>query len=425
MSEWRRVKVAEIAAPTKGAIAIGPFGSAIKADQYSSTGVPVVRGQNIRAGKDLDTRDLVFVPEELAVKLKRSMVHEGDLVFPHRGAIGSVGLVAGQSFLLSSSMMKLTVDRTKADPAFILYYFRGPGHRELMIRASTVGTPGIAQPLSSLRDIDLNLPPVALQRAIANVLSVLDDKIAANTKLATTAEALLRLEFRRLGIDREPAVDKAIILQDLIHLNPARPKPNEENPVYVDMARLPTAGFAISRWTRRPPSGGVRFANGDTVMARITPCLENGKVGYIDFLGSDEVGIGSTEYIVMRSREDAGVPLQLAYFLARSPRFHSYAIQQMVGTSGRQRVGAKDLNGFRLTAPDAGELARFGAIAGPLFRRVRAATDESTRLAATRDAILPALISGRLTVRGAETTVESAVDGGDVEPETLATGTLW
>ena len=84
MSKWPLVKVAEIAAPHKGAIAIGPFGSAMKADSYVEQGVPVIRGANLTGGRKF-SGDFKYVAEETADKLSRSNVHAGDLVFPHRG----------------------------------------------------------------------------------------------------------------------------------------------------------------------------------------------------------------------------------------------------------------------------------------------------------------------------------------------------
>lgn len=81
------------------------------------------------------------------------------------------------------------------------------------------------------------------------------------------------------------------------------------------------------------------FINGDSLLARITPCLENGKSAYVDFLEEGQVGWGSTEYIVMRSKDP--FPLEMSYFILRHEAFRNYAIQSMNGSSGRQRTDAK------------------------------------------------------------------------------------
>jgi len=84
-------------------------------------------------------------------------------------------------------------------------------------------------------------------------------------------------------------------------------------------------------------NGGMKFKNGDTILARITPCLENGKTSQVTILDDDEVGFGSTEYIVLR--EKTGITNKdFIYYLSISPKFRDIAIKSMVGTSGRQRV---------------------------------------------------------------------------------------
>lgn len=115
-------------------------------------------------------------------------------------------------------------------------------------------------------------------------------------------------------------------------------------------------------------------------------------MGFIDFLEWDGVGVGSREFIVMRSRP--GIPITFPYFLARTQRFRDFAIKRVVRTSGRQRLAARDLAVYALGRPGAGELQAFGGLAGSILGRVKAAVDESGLLAQTRDELLPLLISG-------------------------------
>ena len=152
----------------------------------------------------------------------------------------------------------------------------------------------------------------------------------------------------------------------------------------------------------RPFGSGMRFANGDTLLARITPCLENGKTAYIDFLRDDEIGWGSTEYILMKPIPP--LPGEFAYYLARSSRFREFAVQNMTGTSGCQRVPATALSGFRLPSPPVRIAREFGLSAHSLLTRAKSALHESRALAALRDALLPKLISGKVCVREAEKT---------------------
>ena len=189
-SDWETYSIEELAAPVPRAIAIGPFGSSMKANLYVEHGVPVIRGTNLGPSRGL-VGDFVYVSEETADRLAGANVREGDLVFPHRGAIGEVGIIEGAAarFVLSTSMMKLTCDREKVDPLYLYYFFRSAvGRHELLKNASQVGTPGIATPLSSLKSIGVMLPPLPEQRAIAHILGTLDDKIELNRRMNATLE---------------------------------------------------------------------------------------------------------------------------------------------------------------------------------------------------------------------------------------------
>ena len=220
--EWQTLTVDDIKAPGDRSIAIGPFGSRMKADAYVTKGVPVIRGNNIT-----DTRALaggfVFVSDETADQLHACNVYADDLVFPHRGAIGQVAIVPADGFeryMLSTSLMKLTCDKRRVDPQFVFYFFRSDlGRHALLQHASTVGTPGIGQPLTSLRSIMLQVPPLPEQRAIAHILGTLDDKIELNRRMSVTLEAMARALFKSWFVDFDPVRAK---MEDR---DPGLPKP--------------------------------------------------------------------------------------------------------------------------------------------------------------------------------------------------------
>lgn len=207
MSEWFKFRVDEIAKRT----VIGPFGSRMKSDTYTQSGVPVIRGTNITGGRSF-SGDWVYVSEMDADQLANCNVQAGDLVFPHRGAIGEVGIVPGDRdrYLISSSLMSLKCDETKADSLYLYYFFKShDGRHELLKNASQVGTPGIGQPLTSLRSIEVSLPPVEQQKAIAKVLGSLDDKIELNRRMNETLEAMARAIFQSWFVDFDPVRAKA------------------------------------------------------------------------------------------------------------------------------------------------------------------------------------------------------------------------
>ena len=116
-------------------------------------------------------------------------------------------------------------------------------------------------------------------------------------------------------------------------------------------------------------TGGSKFCNGDTIMARITPCLENGKTAFVDVLNDGEIGFGSTEFIVMRAKKGISDP-QFIYYLATSPFFRHIAIKSMVGSSGRQRVQQGVLDELELTVPPLGEHKKIGSFLARLDERI-------------------------------------------------------
>ena len=116
-------------------------------------------------------------------------------------------------------------------------------------------------------------------------------------------------------------------------------------------------------------AGGSKFCNGDTIMARITPCLENGKTAFVDVLDDGEVGFGSTEFIVLRAKKGISDP-QFVYYLATSPVFRNIAIKSMVGSSGRQRVQQSVLDELELTVPPLQEQERIGSFLAILDEKI-------------------------------------------------------
>ena len=98
-------------------------------------------------------------------------------------------------------------------------------------------------------------------------------------------------------------------------------------------------------------TGGSKFRNGDTLLARITPCLENGKTAKVDFLNENEIAFGSTEFIVLRAKPGM-TDENFIYYLATSPDFRNIAIKSMVGSSGRQRVQQNVLENTIIELPD-------------------------------------------------------------------------
>lgn len=126
-------------------------------------------------------------------------------------------------------------------------------------------------------------------------------------------------------------------LSDFTEINPYEKLPKGTIAKKISMEQLEPYKKFVSGYSLEAYSGGAKFRNGDTIMARITPCLENGKTAFVSTLEKNEVGFGSTEYIVFRAKDGISHP-DFVYYLVISSLVREPAIKSMVGSSGRQRV---------------------------------------------------------------------------------------
>ena len=268
-----------------------------------------------------------------------------------------------------------------------------------------------------IKEFVVQLPDLPTQRRIAAVLGALDDKIENNRKICENLEAQAQALFKSWFVDFEPWGGKMPEgwkkgkLGDLAECNPFRRLPKGVDARCVEMADLVTNGAFPSGWSTKKYTGGMKFRNGDTIVARITPCFENGKAAFINFLEEDEVGFGSTEYVVISSCSAA--PGGLFYSLVKSPDFITYAKSRMVGSSGRQRFNAEDVASFPLTIAPNNVYLELAPYYESIMEKIAQCGKESRALAEMRDALLPQLMSGRLRVDA--TACQGEIDVGKVE----------
>ena len=404
-------------------------GLAFRNIQFSPTGKPVIKIAEIKGGISGQTK---FTQQTFDESV---LVRPGDLLFSWSGQ-PETSIDAfwwrGQEGWLNQHVFRVTPDPC-VDSTFFYYLLRylKPNFVAIARNKQTTGLGHVTR--RDLENIEAALPPLPEQRAIAHILSTLDDKIELNRRMNQTLEEMARAIFQDWFVDfrpvraklegREPYLPRELwdlfpdrlvdselgeipegwevkALEQFVELNPSEPMKKGTIGPYIDMAALPTSGSSPEDAILREFTSGTRFRNGDTLIARITPCLENGKTAFVQSLPEDTVGWGSTEFIVMRSVPP--VPQQFTYFLARDPSFRSHAIQSMTGTSGRQRVQTETLATYSLPFPPADIWASFRGIVEQLFNRVESNRKEAASLAAQRDVLLPMLVSGDREVMSEE-----------------------
>ena len=185
-------------------------------------------------------------------------------------------------------------------------------------------------------------------------------------------------------------------LGEIVELNPKLAIKKGSNSEYVEMKDISATSASILNHRKREFTSGSKFQNGDTLLARITPCLENGKTGFVDFLPKDEIGWGSTEFVVLRAAQS--ISPYFIYCLSRYAPFREFAIQSMVGSSGRQRVVESILTEFPVVIGGEAVHKKFTKLAKPLFDEIKYNSEQSATLAAIRDALLPKLMNGEVGV---------------------------
>jgi len=213
-SDWNEYKIDDLKAPVKGSIAMGPFGSRIKAENFVTEGIPVIKGGQLHGAYVLDS-GFDFLTPEKAEELKSSQAYRGDLVITHRGTIGQVSIIPHDSlyekYIVSQSQLKVSFDTDKVNPYFVNYFFRSHlGQHRLLENASQVGVPAIAKASTSVKVIMVPCPSLEDQTRVVEHLKSLDDKIKLNLQMNETLDAMAQEFFKSWFVDFDPVIDNAL-----------------------------------------------------------------------------------------------------------------------------------------------------------------------------------------------------------------------
>ncbi len=400
---------------------------------------------------------LEYVPIDVFPKIKRYIVEEKDVLISIVGTIGLVSVVDERFHLASQTENSAKLTGLDRIDALFLYYYLISSVGQNHIKQATVGAVQAKLPLYNIEKIPVFWPERAERERTVEHLCPLDDKIELNRQINQTLEQLAQTIFKSWFVDFEPVKAKieakaagrdseraamcaisgklepeldrlppeqyqqlaataalfpdALVeselglipvgwevkaLPDVIEVNPKRSLKKGTIAPYLDMANVPTNSARAADVTQREFSSGSKFMNGDTLLARITPCLENGKTAYVDFLVENQVGWGSTEFIVFRP--NAPWPEELGYLLCRPPEFRAFAISNMTGTSGRQRVPNDCFANYKIAVSSRETGTAFGNIVRGVMAGIKKRDEESRTLATLRDTLLPKLLSGELVV---------------------------
>lgn len=366
-----------------------------------------------------------------------------------------VGMATGD--VAFNQDVKCLIPDKKIDPWYLLIWFKAK-ESELLNLVENTGIGAGKLDTKLLQDLPVSLPPLSERQRITEFGRALFEKITLNREINQTLEQMAQALFKSWFVDFDPVIDNALAagnpipdelqpraeqrkalqlkasgendsegcykplpesvralfpdafeeselgwvpkgwglkaVSDAITVNPKVKLSKGTVAKFVDMKALPTSGYSIEEVSEKAYSGGAKFEKNDVLLARITPCLQNGKTGYVDFLDDEAVGFGSTEFIVLRGNER----LDSTYVacLARDESFRLHAMQSMVGSSGRQRVQNSCFDSYYVSEPTENVMKAFVDFTKPAFAKFKVNANESLSLTNLRDTLLPKLISGEL-----------------------------
>ncbi|HAT8515508.1 TPA: restriction endonuclease subunit S [Vibrio vulnificus] len=427
--------------------------------KWTDSGFVVLRNQNIRNGA-LDLTSPSYTDEAgYNSRIKRAVPQAGDIVITREAPMGEVCIIPEGLQCCLGQRQVLLRPKKGISNEYLFWALQSP-----FVKHQISWNEGTGTTVSNIRIPVLKAFEIPRwfeqEPQIAAQLSAIDKKITLNRQINQTLEQMAQTLFKSWFVDFDPVMDNALdagnpIPDELQHRAEARkavresegfkPLPDDvrqlfpdsfeeselgwvpkgwemksvsgaltvnpkvklskgQSAHFVDMKALPTSGYSIEEVTHKAFSGGAKFEQNDVLLARITPCLQNGKTGFVDFLGADEVGFGSTEFIVLRGDKD--VHHTYIACLARHEKFRQHAMQSMVGSSGRQRVQNSCFDDYFIAVPTDDVMKRFAQMTQPSFDKFKANTAESIALAELRDTLLPKLISGELRLDDVEAFVE-------------------
>jgi type I restriction enzyme S subunit len=433
-ASWNIIELGDVAED----ITVGFVGT--MASEYVPDGIPFLRSKNILPYRILFD-DIRYIAPKFHDRLKKSALIPGDVVIVRTGKPGTTAVIPETLQVANCSDLVIVRPGPRINSRFLAYYFNTVATHH--VDAHLVGAVQQHFNVESARKLRIPLPPRKEQDRIADILGALDDKIELNRRMNETLEAMARALFQSWFIDFDPVHAKAAVrrahpdwnnaqvsrtalpnvdpataelfpdwfeksalgptpagwrsvrVPDAIDINPHRSLSKGSLAPYLEMSNMPTTSARATAWVDRNFGSGAKFINGDTLVARITPCLENGKTAFVDFLKNGQVGGGSTEYIVLRPKPP--LPPPFAYFLARNEDFRQHLITNMTGTSGRQRAPADCLDSYPIVVPTEAIGRLFGQRVDSLFAMMKANDEKTAELTKTRDALLPKLLTGELS----------------------------
>lgn len=324
----------------------------------------------------------------------------GDLLFSYETRLGEAALMPkGIRAALGRRMALIRPNRKIVDPIFLLYWYLSPEMQTLIDQRQVLGATVPRILLSELPDWPISLPPLAEQRAIAEVLGALDDKIAANRKIHELTGELTKNLFCRFAAGRED-----VVLGTVAEVNTAKVRPSKGILRYIDIASVSEGDYSspeVMDWKDAPSRARRGVRRGDTIWSTVRP----NRRSHALVLEDDPCLVCSTGLVTL---SPLGEGFSFVYEASRARRFAEYLLSVAEG-SAYPAVTASKFAHAPVPKATGEEISQFNAQCDPLWERAASAKAESRTLASLRDTLLPALMNGTLHVKDAEKQVSGVL----------------
>lgn len=368
-------------------------------------GYPLIRTPNIGKGRLL-LENVHRVSEKVyQERIQRGQPQDGDLIFAREAPAGNVAIIKnGEKVCLGQRTVLIRPNKDKVNSTFLAYYLLAPKQQNGLLGSANGSTvPHVNLP--TIRNLEISLPSLEKQVKTASIIESYDDLIENNQKqIKLLDEAAQRLykewfvDLRFPGWENTKIVDgvpegwTVTTLDDVIDFDPKVPLSKDRTKQFVPMSALSTNSMCLNlnEITFTQSNSGSKFQNGDTLLARITPCLENGKTAFVSGIISDEGAVGSTEYIVMRSKK---LNPYMVYLLARTNDFRQAAINSMSGSDGRQRAKVDKLKCLPYLLPLDNIIQKSLDLFKPIFSNIESLSIQSQRLDEIKNMLLSKLMN--------------------------------
>jgi len=387
-------------------ISMGPFGSNIKKECFTDSGVAVLNGSNL-VGFSLNEDTFGYVTEEKADSLGKANASRGDVVITHRGTLGQAVFIPQNStrdrYVISQSQFRVKCNE-RILPEYMVYYLHTPqGRHKLLANASQVGVPALARATSTFKKIVFEVPDIKYQEKVVSFLELIREKIEKNSVINNNLLEQVLAIYRNSFVNTINAERKTCRADEYFDISIGKTPPRKEtqwfstNPEdvnWVSISDMGTCGLYISSTSEQLTKEAVERHNVKVVPDNTVLLSFKLTVGRIAITNGEM----TTNEAIAHFKTEKKVINEYLYCYLKCFNYQSMGSTSSIATA----VNSKIIKGMPFVVPTDDEVEEFHEIVAPMFAQIKANQIEIESLATLRDTLLPKLMSGEIDVSSIE-----------------------